>query len=234
LGDAASWTAVMPGTSERLVSLRDGTAGAVRIHPLSTLMVKQSVVPLNVPISRFGNTRPVGGTQEFRIKKIVVGTASLDPDIVRDHFAPAQFRDLSDDQKLSSPSFELLPAGGSVGSNAADCGTPVPAESDFEEFVIPSPPEEPRTTKKITFTLAQRFAEWSAVGMSEASRLGAIRYRAAAIPFTAQAKTFAVQSKVDLSDLAGTTRFATYLEAGDALKKMSSEAAAEFQVVARR
>ena len=121
LADAASWTAVMPGTSERLVSLREGPAGAVRMHPLSTLTVKQGVVPLNVPISRFGNARPVGGPQEFRIQQIVVGSASITaPDVVRDHFAPAQFRDLSDDDKLSSPSFQLPPAGVSVGSNA-DC-----------------------------------------------------------------------------------------------------------------
>ena len=131
------------------------------------------------------------------------GSTSFTPDVVRDHFAPAQFRDLSDDEKLSSPSFELLPAGVSVGNNAADCGTPVPAAADFEDIVIPSPPEAPRTTTTIGFPLANRFAEWSAVGMSDASRLGAIRYRAAAVPFTTQAKTFAVKSKTDLSDLQG-------------------------------
>jgi len=234
LADAASWNAVMPGTAERLVSLREDPTGAVRIHPLSTLTVKQSVVPLNVSISRFGNTRPAGGPQEFRISQIVVGSASLSPNIVRDHFAPAQFRDLSDDDKLSSPAFQLLPAGASVGTSDVDCGTPVPAASDFEDIVIPSPPEEPRTTNPIAFTLAERFAEWSAVGVSNASRLGAIRYRAAAIPFTTPAKTFAVKSTVDLSDLGGTTRFASYLEADDELKRLSLDDAAKFQVVAGR
>jgi hypothetical protein len=234
LADAASWNAVMPGTGERLVSLRDGPAGAVRIHPLSTLTVKQSVVPLNVPISRFGNARPMGGPQEFRIQHIVVGSASFTPDVVRDHFAPAQFRDLSDDKKLSSPSFELLPAGVSVGNNAADCGTPVPAAADFEDIVIPSPPETPRTTTTIGFILANRLAEWSAVGMSGASRLGAIRYRAAAVPFTAEAKTFAVRSKIDLADLQGTRTFATRLEAEDELTRLGKAEAANFQVVAKR
>jgi hypothetical protein len=141
---------------------------------------------------------------------------------------------LSDDEKLSSPSFELLPAGVSVGSNAADCGTPVPAAADFEDIVIPSPPEEPRRTTTIGFNLANLFAEWSAVGMSNASRLGAIRYRAAAVPFTTQAKTFAVKSKADLSDLAGTKTFATRLEAEDQLKKLSKADVANFQVVATR
>jgi hypothetical protein len=234
LADAASWSAVMPGTGERLVSLREGPASAVRIHPLSTLTVKQSVVPLNVPVARFGNTRPVGGTQEFRIRQIVVGSASLTPDVVRDQFAPAQFRDMSDDEKLSSPSFELLPAGASVGSNAADCGTPVPAAADFEDIVIPSPPEEPRTTTTLTFDLADRFAHWSATGMSEASRLGAIRYRSPAVAFTGEAKTYAVRSKVDLSALQGTTRFATRVEAEDELKRLRKDEAANFVIVADR
>lgn len=234
LADAASWNAVLPGSTERLVSLREGPANAVRVHPLSTLTVQQKVVPLNVPISRYGNARPVGGPQEFRIQTIIVGRTSFSPDPVRSHFAPAQFRDLSDDQKLSSPSFELLPAGGTVGNNAADCGTPVPASADFEEIVIPSPPQAPRATTTLTFSLANRFAEWSAVGMSDASRLGARRYRAAAIPLAVPAKTFAVTSTTDLSDVAGPARFSTRLEAEDALNRLSKDAAAQFQVVAKR
>ena len=237
LADAAAWNAVIPGTAERLVSLREGAAGAVRIHPLSALTVKQSVVPLNTPISRFGNTRPVGGTQEFRIQQVTVGGAALTPtaaDLVRDQFAPAQFRDLTDDQKLSSPSFELLPAGISVGSQAVDCGQPVSAAADFEDIVIPSPPEEPRPITTIRFNVATMFSEWSAVGMSDTSRLGAIRYRAEMIPSRSVPKTFTVKSKVDLSNLAGTTTFVTRLEADDALRTLNKEDAAHFQVVAKR
>ena len=237
LADAAAWNAVIPGTAERLVSLREGAAGAVRIHPLSALTVKQSVVPLNTPISRFGNTRPVGGTQEFRIQQVTVGGAALTPtaaDLVRDQFAPAQFRDLTDDQKLSSPSFELLPAGISVGSQAVDCGQPVSAAADFEDIVIPSPPEEPRPITTIRFNVATMFSEWSAVGMSDSSRLGAIRYRAEMIPSRSVPKTFTVKSKVDLSNLAGTTTFVTRLEADDALRTLNKEDAAHFQVVAKR
>ena len=182
LEDSSSWNAVMPGTGERLVSLRESPEGALRIHSLSTLTVKQSVVPLNVPITRFGNTRPAGGPQEFHIQRITIGEASLVPDIVRDHFAPAQFRDMSDDERLSSPSFELLPAGATVAASRVDCGTPVPAAADFEEIIIPSPPEQPRGNYTVAFGLAIRFAQWSATGLSDASRLGANRYRTSAIP----------------------------------------------------
>ncbi len=165
LADSASWNAALPGTGERLVSLREGPANAPRIHPLATLTVKQSVVPLNMTITRFGNARPAGGPQEFRVQKIKVGTALFDPNVVRDHFAPAQFRDMADDEKLSSPSFELLPAGVRVTANRADCGNPVPAAADFEDIVIPSPPEEPRATSTLVFSVATLFAQWSATGI---------------------------------------------------------------------
>ena len=234
LEDSSSWNAAMPGTGERLVSLRESPAGALRIHPLSTLTVKQSVVPLNVPITRFGNTRPAGGPQEFRIQQITIGEASFVPDIVRDHFAPAQFRDMSDDERLSSPSFELLPAGATVAASRVDCGTPVRAAADFEEFVIPSPPEKPRGNYTVAFGLAIRFAQWSATGLSDASRLGANRYRTSAIPAVAPGTTFTVASKIDLSPLSATSAFATRTEAAAALGKLNQDEAARFQVVATK
>jgi len=70
--------------------------------------------------------------------------------------------------------------------------------------------------------------------MSDSSRLGAIRYRAEMIPSRSVPKTFTVKSKVDLSNLAGTTTFVTRLEADDALRTLNKEDAAHFQVVAKR
>jgi hypothetical protein len=234
LADSASWNAALPGTGERLVSLRESPTGTLRIHPLSTLTVKQSVVPLNIPISRFGNARPVGGPQEFRVQQIKVGGQSFDPDIVRDHFAPSQFRDMTDDEKLSSSSFELLPAGAQVAANRADCGPSVPATADFENIVIPNPPEEPQGDYTATMQVTGLFAQWSAVGLSEASRLGANRYRAPAIPSATPAKTYSVVSKVDLSNMLATTTFATRTEATEALRTLKKEAAVDFQIIAAR
>ena len=140
--------------------------------------MKQNVTPLNTVITKFGHTRPAGGPQAFRVLQITIGTASFDRRWSRDHFAPSQFRDMSDDVRLSSPSFELLPAGVTVAAHGADCGLPVPAAADFEDIVIPSPPAAPRTTSTVPIAVANRFAEWSAVGLSDLSRLGANRYRA--------------------------------------------------------
>jgi hypothetical protein len=234
LADSASWNAALPGTGERLVSLRESSTGTLRIHPLSTLTVKQSVVPLNLRITRFGNARPVGGPQEFRVQKITVGQQSFDPAIVRDHFAPAQFRDMTDDEKLSSASFELLPAGAQVAGNRAECGPSVPAAADFEDIIIPSPPDQPRATYTSTLQAAVLFAQWSAVGLSEASRPGANRYRAPAIPFAAPVKTFSFASKIDLSPMPATGTFATRTEAADALRTKDLNTAMNFQLLAVR
>jgi len=233
LADTASWNAAIPGTGERLVSLREGPANAPRIHPLATLTVKQSVVPLNMTITRFGNARPAGGPQEFRVQKIKIGDVFFEPTVVRDHFAPAQFRDMADDEKLSSPSFELLPAGVRVTANRADCGIPVRADADFEDIVIPSPPEEPRATSTLVFGVATLFAQWSAAGLSDAARLGANRYRAPAIPAVAPVRTYTVASKVDLAQV--TPIFTTRVEAADALRQFRKlRESLDFQVVSAK
>ena len=49
LGDAKSWTTELPAGQTRIVSLRESAAdGTLRVHPLGTLTVRQSVVPLNL------------------------------------------------------------------------------------------------------------------------------------------------------------------------------------------
>ena len=234
LADSSSWTAALPGSGERLVSLREGASGALRIHPLSSVSVKQNVTPLNTVITKFGHTRPAGGPQAFRVLQITIGTASFVPEVVREHFAPSQFRDMADDVRLSSPSFELLPAGVNVAAHGADCGLPVPAAADFEDIVIPSPPAAPRPTSTVPIAVANRFAEWSAVGLSDLSRLGANRYRAMAIRIAVKEKTFTVSSKVDLAAASPTSTFATRIEAADALGAMDPVRRATFQLVASR
>jgi hypothetical protein len=141
---------------------------------------------------------------------------------------------MTDDEKLSSASFELLPAGAQVAGNRAECGPSVPAAADFEDIIIPSPPDQPRATYTSTLQAAVLFAQWSAVGLSEASRPGANRYRAPAIPFAAPVKTFSFASKIDLSPMPATGTFATRTEAADALRTKDLNTAMNFQLLAVR
>src|SRR5262249_4873490 len=48
LGDTAAWQAQLPPSASQLVSLRDVKVEGVLLHPLGTLTVRQTVVPLGL------------------------------------------------------------------------------------------------------------------------------------------------------------------------------------------
>jgi hypothetical protein len=95
-----------------LVSLRQAPGQRqVYVHPLGDMIIRQQVLPLNIEISRFGNTVPSGERRFSLNLESLAGVGEVNVQPVQDFFAPAQFIDMADDRKLSSPSFELMDAG---------------------------------------------------------------------------------------------------------------------------
>lgn len=124
LRDSRNWHGELPAGQSRIVVLREAVAGSaaaapIAVHPLATLTVRQTVVPLNTaPIDRFGDA-PVAGERQFRIATVTINgnaelPASLQP--LREDFAPAQFFEMDDERKLTSPSFVPMDAGVMIGS----------------------------------------------------------------------------------------------------------------------
>jgi hypothetical protein len=113
-----NWTEEQPSGRHRLESLRALPAGAsvpVRVHPVGTVAISQKVVPLNLTIDRIGAQRPADG-RTFTIAAVTVnGTAQPAPPVAEESFAPAQFFDLTDAEKLASPSFKMFASGIRVG-----------------------------------------------------------------------------------------------------------------------
>jgi hypothetical protein len=102
-----------------LVATRDlGTRSAEIIHPTGALAVSQKIVPLRLPIDRFGARRIDGGNQ-FSIGPLTSGATSIPVVPVEEQFAPAQFLAMSDAEKLSRRSFEPFEAGVEAQSSAA-------------------------------------------------------------------------------------------------------------------
>jgi hypothetical protein len=217
LRQPASWQAALPGA--RLVTLRESAApGTVTLHPLSTLSVRQNVVPLNLRITRFGNTRP-SGAQEFRIQRVALGgqPGVVQGEPLRDFFAPAQFREMSDDEQLSAPAFEALPAGVQFSSGSLRHGTAVVAPLDeYEEYIIPQPAHAPQSGQvQTTADLLTRFGHLSAVGSNAVRRTGRHKYQAKAIAVASTDPVYALTSTRDLT--ATTAQYATWTEASAAL-----------------
>ena len=117
LSDPRNWTGQLVESQRRLVSIADtGADGHIGLHPLSRLAVKQNVVPLELEIAKFGEAKPADANI-FMISGFSVNGNSVHFDRVKDFFAPAQFLNLSDDEKLTAPSFEPMVAGVSAGND---------------------------------------------------------------------------------------------------------------------
>lgn len=116
LSDKGNWEAQPAGDRRQLVSLKtiEPSDGQVVVAPFGVLTIQQRVVPLAITIQRFGSQRPADGDR-FTIEQVTVGEGSqrepLAASPVSELFAPGQFFELSDAQKLSSKSFERYGSG---------------------------------------------------------------------------------------------------------------------------
>ncbi|MBD2770256.1 hypothetical protein IC235_20410 [Hymenobacter sp. BT664] len=121
LNGAASWEVEAPKTAlPGGVVLRPvgSTAAPFFLDLRGALVLRQRVLPLGVVLSHYGRSPITPATgRRFDLTALVVGTTpylfATDKAVetVRDFFAPDQFQQLTDAQKLSVPSFQLLPCG---------------------------------------------------------------------------------------------------------------------------
>ncbi|MGI4742623.1 MAG: DUF6603 domain-containing protein [Janthinobacterium lividum] len=143
----ASWeieapaTAVPAGVVLRAVA---GTPNQLFIDPRGALVLRQRVAPLGLTLEKYGTgaAAPTGG-QRFDLTALRVGEttyASTDAGVepVSDFFAPDQFRRLTDAQKLSSPSFQLLPNGLRLQGLAGLVGAPTATRRvvEYQQLVL--------------------------------------------------------------------------------------------------
>ena len=145
LADPRAWSAQ---SAPNVVSLRALEPGnAILAHPLATLQVRQRVAPLERQLDRFGSKVP-SGAKKFRITTATIGgvRSSLTP--LQDRFAPAQFSALSDDAKLSAPSFEEMTSGAQLGADGYAAGAGVNVSVVYEQQIVPAiGTAEPKPTK---------------------------------------------------------------------------------------
>jgi hypothetical protein len=106
---------------------------ATLAHPLGRFVFSQRVAPLGLELSRFGAGK-VAGTTRFEVTRVTVGTQRIDePVFVREHFARAQFVEMSEEERLTRPSFEELDAGVEFSSAAFRVpASTLVADMDFE------------------------------------------------------------------------------------------------------
>jgi hypothetical protein len=139
LSDPGNWRSVLPDATAARVALRAlANAGeALVLHPFGALEVAQKIVPLGLAIARVGAQPTQDGTT-FRIDDVTLGTQATGADPVLEAFAPAQFFDLSDSEKLARKSFEQYGAGVRIaGGTAANADDVVAMDVVYEVIYVP-------------------------------------------------------------------------------------------------
>jgi hypothetical protein len=81
------------------------------LDPLGDIIISQHAVPLETQLDKFGGGTPPEGERILSVNARDEAGSLLNPPTVTNQFAPAQFKDMSDDEKLSAPPFEEMPSG---------------------------------------------------------------------------------------------------------------------------
>ena len=237
LRNPANWKAQLPGRLEEVVTLRPnvGNATDILLHPLGSLLVQQNTVPLNLEISKFGPSVPAGA-RKFRIST----PDQASPEPVKDFFAPAQFIEMTDNEKLSRPSFESMEAGVVISSNTFLFTTKAADLLEVEAIEFETKIMDPVTNTPVSsnpvdqggkpvfyklnadFMFAQ--ARFGAAGRSETRRTGEAKYRTTIGKYKVVKEDW---NFVAVKDLAVSTvpgigpgKAASYSEAREALRMM--------------
>jgi hypothetical protein len=157
---------------------------APRAHPLGRFVFAQQVVPFGLALDRFGDAG-LAGLNEFDVEGVTVGgrpLASAAPQAVRqpvrEHFARAQFIEMSEEDRLTRPAYEELDAGVEFSSLAFE----VPARAvrtgltyetsylDLSTGEIREDPTPATTTSGLGHDLLQRFGRYGAAGQATRRR----------------------------------------------------------------
>jgi hypothetical protein len=137
------------GSSNLCVSLRKRSpdapdaAASLWLHPNELLTIRQSTVPLGVHIDKFSARTP----QDANSFSIALQQNGVDiaADPVQDRFASAQFINMTEEQELSAPSYELFNSGLSFsGMDALAFDQYTTQSLSYKTDVIDDPAMEPQ------------------------------------------------------------------------------------------
>jgi hypothetical protein len=118
----ANWRTLPPVGSNLLVSLRKLAlpAETLVLHPLGTLEVSQRAMPLGMQLDKIGAQKPSDANRV--VLRVKAGGLARKGDATN-AFAPTQFKDMNDAQKLSAPAFETMSSGLQLGVDGNELTT---------------------------------------------------------------------------------------------------------------
>ncbi len=96
------------------------------VHPAGALEVRQKVLPIDMRLYKFGNA-PIAGHTKYDIEAV-----GFDHEDLEDYFARGQFEELSNEDKVSKPSYEPFKNGIAISSNVVAFNDSLTQEYELE------------------------------------------------------------------------------------------------------
>jgi hypothetical protein len=214
LDNPRTWEPVLPDGAAGLAALRgDGADGGRLLHPLGRLRFSQRVVPLDIAVTRFGPGRLQNPATFGVAVRFGDGSGTVQP--VREQFARADFFDLSDDDKLTQPAFELLRSGSELTPPVTGGAAPrrtVQVRYETKWLGERGTPPQPRAFWHLAETHLLAALQHGAVATS-AVHTDRIRYTAKPAPTALKPPSFAVAHVDTLTEVTELGRKPTFTEA---------------------
>ncbi len=229
LSDRRNWAGELTGRRDSIVTVRDAPSeDALMVHPLGALSVRQQVVPLDLDIDVFRSARPTGA-RRFAITSLEVNGSAVARRTAREFFAPAQFFELSDDEKLARPSFEELPAGTVADSDAFTHGQAVESDLTYETILIDKGNDRVRRLPRYDLSqfVLEAVAVFGAAGEAPGRTGGPGKYRVASLGIRVAGQAWSVAGIDDLEAPEEDAVTGTYTAVFAALRRRQAERPAE-------
>jgi len=164
-----NWKALPPPSTSLLVSLNLLDPALLVLHPFGALTVTQRAVPLNLTLDKFGNQKPNDLTK-IDITRASTGTSNYPLAEKDEQFAPAQFQQMSDAEKLSRPSYQQLKGGVTIGAAGGPQSSKMTRKKiDYQVTIIDKEPVRPPLRIAAISGLFHTFLAGSAVALSPLS-----------------------------------------------------------------
>lgn len=117
ISDVRNWEQITPKSSQLLVTTKSvstseqGEERPMLVHPIGGVAIRQTLIPLKLKLEKFGSQK-VAGFNQFELQ-LTNGQANevLPTKDEEDFFAPGQYLEFSDEQKLKRKSYERFSAG---------------------------------------------------------------------------------------------------------------------------
>lgn len=137
LEDIQNWRSVVARSGPSGIRMKGiSTQEGLILTPNGSIEINQKIVPLEVEISKFGQFKPADFTK-FEITEISIGASQADFDYIQDSFAPSNFLELADNEKLTLPSFNNENAGVKLsGTDSMKTGSVTDREVKYEQLVM--------------------------------------------------------------------------------------------------